>query len=206
MEHYFKAGLTTASPLLLLHGTGGDEHSLLKIAETLSPHSTILSLRGTVSEQGANRFFRRFAEGQFDLENLELKTDELIATVKELSTHYDIPIDQWVLVGYSNGANIAGHVLLEREEQFHSGILFHAMSLGKHEATFNLGSKKIWLSAGTNDPIVPKSASETLKNTFQQRGGAVDMVWTNAGHQLTYEELDQAKNWLEKNFSKDKPI
>lgn len=203
MEHYFKAGLKTAPPLLLLHGTGGDEHSLLKIAEELSPNSTILSLRGTVSEQGANRFFKRFAEGQFDLENLELKTDELLAKVKELSNKYQISFDQWVLVGYSNGANIAGHLLLERENSFKRGVLFHAMSLGKHEATFDLSTSSIWLSAGINDPIVPKSASETLRDSFLQRDGNVDMVWTNAGHQLTYPELEKAKEWFKKEFPKD---
>lgn len=206
MEHYFKAGITTAPPLLLLHGTGGDEHSLLKVAEELSPNSTILSLRGTVSEQGANRFFKRFAEGQFDLENLELKTDELLATVKELSKKYTVPFDQWVLVGYSNGANIAGHILLERENSFKRGLLFHAMSLGKHDATFDLSARSIWLSAGVNDPIVPKLASETLMDTFIQRGGKVDIVWTNAGHQLTYTELEQAKEWLTKEFQKDELV
>ncbi|MGX7419991.1 alpha/beta hydrolase [Carnobacterium gallinarum] len=202
MEHFFKSGTNaSAPPLLLLHGTGGDEHSLIDLATALSPDSAILSLRGPHSEQGANRFFRRFAEGQFDLEDLEIQTDLLLATVKELSLKHGLVSDDLVVIGYSNGANIAAHAMLERENSFQTGILFHAMSLGKHEASFDLTNKNVWLSAGVNDPIVPKSESDALIKAFGNRGSVVETLWTTTGHQLTYDEVLAAKQWLQQKLA-----
>lgn len=198
MEHHFQLGTdTTAPPLLLLHGTGGDEHSLLEIAKLLSPTSTTLALRGEVSENGANRFFRRFHEGAFDLEDVERQADRLLETVMNLSQQYGIPFHDWVVVGYSNGANIGAHLLLERANNFQKAILFHGMSLGKHTQAFDLSQLNIWLSAGTNDPIVPKSEVDALRSAFTSRHASVHELWTNHGHQLTYEEVTDAKLWLQ---------
>ncbi|MBC2106617.1 alpha/beta hydrolase, partial [Listeria booriae] len=69
MEHIFIPGKNPAlPPLVLLHGTGGDERSLLQIAELIAPDAAVLAFRGDVPEQGANRFFARYADGSFDLE------------------------------------------------------------------------------------------------------------------------------------------
>ena len=196
MEYIYQEGLQTAPPLLLLHGTGGDEHSLIDLANALSPDSTVLSLRGRVSEAGANRFFRRFAEGQFDLVDLEVQTDYLLAFLIEFSDIHNIALYDWVVVGYSNGANIGAHLLLERMESPNRGIFFHGMSLGKHEADFDLAKKSVWFSAGINDPIVPQEATKALVDAFQMRHGQTDVLWTKQGHQLTYEEVASAKEWL----------
>ena len=74
--------------LLTLHGTGGDENDLLPLGERLLPGASILSPRGKVVEDGAPRFFRRFAEGVFDVNDLVLRTHELADFVLVASRVY----------------------------------------------------------------------------------------------------------------------
>ncbi len=75
--HLFEPGAADLSPLLLLHGTGGDESDLLPLGRAVAPGAALLSPRGQVSENGAPRFFRRLAEGVFDEADLRRRTDDL---------------------------------------------------------------------------------------------------------------------------------
>jgi len=111
----FHAG-TSGRTVLALHGTGGNERDLVPLARTLFPTAAILSPRGRVSERGANRFFKRFAEGVFDLEDLRLQTDALADFVASAAREYGFATgDVWAL-GFSNGANIAASLLLQRPD------------------------------------------------------------------------------------------
>ncbi|MHC5250801.1 alpha/beta hydrolase [Listeria kieliensis] len=198
MEHLFIPGKTNAPPVLLLHGTGGDEHSLVDVARFVAPDAPVLSLRGDVSENGANRFFKRFADGSLDLVDLAGKTKDLLSETKRLAKEYGLDFHDFVALGYSNGANIAANALLQEEDSFHYGILFHAMPAGNDPATFNLAHRRVLLTAGMNDPLVTQAASEALLKELKQRGALVETVWTVSGHQLTMPELEGARDWYKK--------
>ncbi|WP_430607789.1 phospholipase/carboxylesterase [Enterococcus sp. AZ170] len=196
MQYIFDKGSLHGKNLLLLHGTGGDETSLLDIARFLDEEATLLSFRGTVQESGMNRFFKRNGLNQFDLISLEEESDKLIQEIRFVSKEKGISLEEWTIVGYSNGANIAAHILLERHFAVKQAILFHPMSLGVDMQKFKLSDKKIWLSVGENDPIVPKVASDQLVQQLEKRQAAVTIASTNAGHQITMDEINQAKRWL----------
>lgn len=199
MEHVYRAGDPSKPTLILLHGTGGDEHSLLEIASFLDPQMPVVSLRGTVSENGALRFFRRFAEGNFDWESIEKNTDELLDTLRSLAEHYAFSLENTIIVGYSNGANIGAHLLLSRDKApIKRGIFFHPMFLGKDAASFSLADKEVWLSNGENDPLLPAGNFEQLTTAFEKRRAAVVPFYTSQGHQLLSSELKAAKEWLNK--------
>ncbi|MDA9470006.1 alpha/beta hydrolase [Enterococcus sp. 5H] len=199
MEHIFEEGQAQGKKLLLLHGTGGDETSLLDIANYIAEKPTILSFRGTVQEAGMNRFFKRNGLNQFDLVSLEEESDRLLNEIIMISEEKEISLEDWTIVGYSNGANIAAHLLLERNSNLQQAILFHPMSLGVDTQTSSLSEKKIWLSVGQNDPIVSHEDSQSLIQQLENREAQVTVLTTNEGHQLTLEEVNQAKNWLDKN-------
>ncbi|MBL1227033.1 alpha/beta hydrolase [Enterococcus sp. BWR-S5] len=194
MNYLFRKG--TGKPLILLHGTGGDEQSLMEIAEYLDPQSTILSFRGRVVEEGMNRFFKRNGLNQFDIESLEEETDHLLEEIIRISEENDIAVSDWTMLGYSNGANIAGHLLLERDSELKKAILLHPMSLGVDTQSAALLGKKAILSFGENDPIVSEDTWQQLVHQMERRGVDVTLVKTKAGHQVTMEEIDQAKTWL----------
>lgn len=109
MQHIFQKGTDPSKPtLVLLHGTGGTEHDLLPVAQIVSPESSVLSIRGNVLEHGMPRFFRRLSEGVFDEEDLIFRTNELNEFLNEAATKYELDRNNFIAVGYSNGANIAG--------------------------------------------------------------------------------------------------
>src|ERR1043166_7323183 len=77
-------------PLLMLHGTGGDETDPLPLGARLAPGAAMLSPRGKVLENGAPRFFRRLTEGVFDLKDLQFRTGELADFVVRAGRTYGI--------------------------------------------------------------------------------------------------------------------
>src|SRR5882724_8003976 len=152
--HEFVPG-TSNRTLLLLHGTGGNEHDLIPLGREIDPTAAILSPRGKVLEDGMPRFFRRFAEGIFDEEDLKKRTDELANFVGAAVEQYELAADQIVAVGYSNGANIAASLLLLRPGTLRAAILFRAMVPLVPEKLPDLSLLRVWIGAGNQDPIIP---------------------------------------------------
>jgi phospholipase/carboxylesterase len=183
--------------LLLLHGTGGNEQDLIPLGRELFPRAAILSPRGKVLESSMPRFFRRLAEGVFDVEDLKYRTHELADFVEKASKVYGFDLRYVISIGYSNGANIASSLLLLRSEVMSSAVLFRAMIPFMPEKVPNLSMKNIFLGAGENDPIVPREQTEMLFRLFKKAGANVVLHWQkNSGHQLGYDEIPAAKEWL----------
>jgi phospholipase/carboxylesterase len=193
--HEFVPG-TTNRTLLLLHGTGGNERDLVSLGRALDPSSALLSPRGKVLENGMPRFFRRLAEGVFDLEDLKYRTKELADFVAAAAQHYGFASDQLVAVGYSNGANIAASMLLLRPEIIHRAILFRAMVPLIPDTLPDLSSVRVWIGAGDQDPIVPASETKRLVELLRRAGADVTIRFAKAGHGLTNDDLEAARHWL----------
>ena len=195
--HEFVPGISERI-LLLLHGTGGNEHDLIPLGRELDPNAALLSPRGKVLENGMPRFFRRLAEGVFDTEDLKKRTNELADFVAAAAKHYKLAADQIVAVGYSNGANIAASILLLRPEILHAAILFRAMVPLVPDSLPDLSSVRVWIGAGDQDPIVPASEAQHLTKLFRDAGADVTIRFANASHALTNDDVTTARDWLEK--------
>jgi phospholipase/carboxylesterase len=184
--------------LLLLHGTGGDEHDLLALGRELAPGASLLSPRGNVLEGAMPRFFKRLAEGVFDLADLERRTKELAAFVREAAESYGFDVDRVTSVGFSNGANIAASVLLRDPGLLKRAILFRAMVPFEPEQPPRLEGTSVYIGAGRLDPIIPQANVERLAAILRDGGAAVTLDWQPAGHGLTKMDADNAREWLEK--------
>jgi phospholipase/carboxylesterase len=183
--------------LLLLHGTGGNEQDLIPLGQELQPHAAILSPRGKVLEGGMPRFFRRLAEGIFDIEDLKFRTHELADFVEKASRVYDFDLQNVISIGYSNGANIASSLLLLRPEVLSSAVLFRPMIPLTPEKIPNLETKNIFMAAGEKDPIVPREQTEMLYGLFKKAGANVSLRWQkNSGHGLGYDDISAARECL----------
>jgi phospholipase/carboxylesterase len=183
--------------LLLLHGTGGNENDLIPIAEMLKiMNASILSPRGQVLENGMPRFFRRLAEGVFDIEDLKFRTNELADFVLEASKMYDFDLNRTMAIGYSNGANIAASMLLLRPKILSSFILFRPMIPLVPDTLPDLSSKHVLISAGLHDPIVQRYQTEDLLDLLKKVGAKVSIQWQNSGHELTQRDVKAAREWM----------
>lgn len=156
--------------LLLLHGTGRNEKDLIPIGQQIAPHAAILSPRGKVLENGMPRFFRRLAEGIFDIEDLKYRTNELADFVTDASKNYGFDKHNVIAVGYSNGANIASSILLLYPEILSAAILFRVMVLLVPSILPDLANKHIFMFSGLYDPIVPSQEAERLFGLFKKAG------------------------------------
>src|SRR6266498_3463404 len=193
--HEFVPG-TSNRTLLLLHGTGGNERDLIPLARELDSRAALLSPRGKVLENGMPRFFRRVAEGVFDLEDLKNRTNELAGFVAAAAQHYGFASDKVVAVGYSNGANIAASMLLLRPKTLRGAVLFRAMVPLVPESLPDLSSVCVWIGAGSEDPIIPTSETQRLVELLRSAGADVTIRFARAGHGLTSSEVETAGQWL----------
>lgn len=186
--------------LLLLHGTGGNEDDLIQVGHMISPSASLLSPRGKVLENGMPRFFKRLAEGVFDMEDLKYRTRELADFVKEASHIYSFDLSKTIAVGFSNGANIAASLLLSYPETLMGAILFRAMVPFIPNSPIDLSDKNVLLSAGIFDPIVSESQTQSLFDILEKRLANVTLKWQQSGHNLTELDILDAKEWLSKNI------
>lgn len=199
MQHLYKKG-TNDHTFLLLHGTGGDEQSLLQLAELVDAQANVLSVRGNVLEQGMPRFFKRLAEGVFDFEDLALRTKELYDFLAEASERYAFDRTKVIALGYSNGANIAANLLFTYEDALAGAILHHPMVPRRDANMPNLANVPVFIGAGVNDPMCTKEESEELAERLTAAGAQVETAWFNFGHQLTMHEVQAATSWYTENM------
>ena len=194
--HVWMAG-TTAPPLLLLHGTGGDENDLLSLREHLAPGAPTLSPRGTVLENGMPRFFRRLREGVFDEEDLRARVDELAAFLAAAEIEYEVAPGSWMAAGFSNGANIASALLFRRPEALAGAVLMAAMvPFGDDPGEADLTGKRVAVANGRCDPMATAVQTRTLVTQLRERGAEVLELPHDGGHTIDPRLLPQARAFV----------
>ncbi|WP_298374634.1 alpha/beta hydrolase [uncultured Bradyrhizobium sp.] len=183
-----------APPLLLLHGTGGDENDLLQLGAMISPGSALLSPRGRVLEHGMPRFFRRLAEGVFDEQDVRKRALELGAFVESARQRHGIAAP--VAVGFSNGANIAAALLLMKPDALAGAVLLRAMVPLSDPPKARLDGKPVLILSGQADPIVPAGNAARLSAMLADAGAKVILRTLPAGHQLSQADVNLSRDWI----------
>ena len=195
-RHHLKAATEKETgTLIMLHGTGGDEFSMLDIASVLDPSAAVLGVKGNSTEEGVNRFFRRLSEGVFDEVDLHKQVKSLAHFLREAKSYYSLP-EPLTLVGYSNGANTAAALLLTDPELADAEILFHSVMPFEPTIEPELLSKRVFMWNGASDPMAPLPRSKRLAEALKEWGAIVEHHIVPGGHSLTAQALESAKKWL----------
>jgi phospholipase/carboxylesterase len=194
--HRFETGTEAGvPPLLLLHGTGGDENDLIPLGRSVAQSAALLSPRGKILENGMPRFFQRLAEGVFDEHDVRRRAHELADFVEEARTRYSISSP--IALSYSNGANIAAAVLLLRPEVLAGAILLRAMAPLSQPPLGHLEAKPIFIASGMNDPIITPEKAARLASLLQHHGAIVEHRTLPAGHELSQADVSLARTWMQ---------
>jgi phospholipase/carboxylesterase len=195
---------SSAPPLLLLHGTGGNEHDLLVLRQHLAPDAPVLSPRGTVIEHGMARFFRRLREGVFDEDDLRLRADELAAFLTAAEQTYDVAAGSWLAVGFSNGANMAAALLLRHPESLAGAVLLAAMvPFAEDEPRDHaLAGKRVLIVNGDNDPMATPEQTSKLTEQLRRRDAEVELLTFSGGHTIDAEQLPRIRKFVDAGRSK----
>jgi|SRR5579883_649023 predicted esterase len=188
-----------AVTLLLLHGTGGNERDLLPLGKELWPGAALLGVRGKVLEDGMPRFFRRFREGVFDVEDVKARTHELARFIDAAAARYRFSKRHLIAVGYSNGANIAASLIFLHPHALSAAVLFRPMVPFTLDIMRNFSALSVFIGAGDRDPIVSPDHPGELASILESGGAQVSIFWHQGGHELGLDDIDAAKAWLSAN-------
>lgn len=193
-----KAGAYT---LLLLHGTGGDEHDLIPLARQFGTDVNVLSLRGNVSEQGMPRFFKRLGMGIFDEKDLEFRTHEMVSFIRQVAEKEGFDLNKMIALGYSNGANIAGSLLLLYPGFLSGAILYRPMQPFRNFPDVNdTRHTPVFMSNGQQDPTINPEDTLRYVKQMEDAGFKVNHHSLPYGHNLTPDDLKLSVDWYAKNF------
>jgi phospholipase/carboxylesterase len=183
-----------APTLFAFHGTGGDEHQLLALGGQLLPGARVIAPRGDVSEHGAPRYFRRIAEGRYDMADLARATGKMIGFVRE-RLRAESPASVMGL-GYSNGANILAALTFAAPDLFDRAVLLHPLIPFDPPPQPGLRGRAVLITAGRADPICPAQETQKLADWYTGQGAAVTLFWHAGGHEIRNEELAAAREYL----------
>lgn len=195
MEHLFiKSNKDKQNTLILFHGSGGRETDLLEVSAMVDGSANILALRGDVDDDGQVRFFKRKGGGH-DEESLRTEGEKIAGLLDQLSRQYGLDLGQAIYVGYSNGANMAAHLLFNHPLPVAGAMLMHPAYKGRVSDQANLLGKKILLTAGARDMVATAGEAYQLKQKLEQKGAAAEVKLTDGGHEIVSEELMEGHVW-----------
>jgi phospholipase/carboxylesterase len=175
------------------HGTGGDETQLVPLAQRVWPEAAIIAPRGDVSEHGALRFFKRKAEGVYDVEDLELRQKAMAAFVRAQKDR--LSPSRTIGLGYSNGANILAAVAFAAPDLFDALVLMHPLIPWTPQDQPGLAKATVLITAGRRDPICPPAQTAGLERYFERQGADTVVEWHEGGHELRPSEVEALVRW-----------
>ncbi|TFB47016.1 alpha/beta hydrolase [Cryobacterium tagatosivorans] len=195
--HVFRPGSSDRPVLLMLHGTGGNEQEIAGLADALDPAAAVLAPRGRVSEGGLTRWFRRHAEGVFDVDDVVRRAGELAKFIAWARHRYDLGERRIVAVGFSNGANIALATALLHPESADRVVAFSGMfPLDDRSVSGDLSRSEVLLLNGRSDPMAPLPSVTRLVSVLTSHGAEVEQELRDGGHGITATDAAAAASWL----------
>ncbi|WP_309572351.1 alpha/beta hydrolase [Deinococcus sp.] len=191
--HHLERG-TSDLTLLLLHGTGGNEHQLMEFGRQVAPNANLLGVRGRSLEEGAPRFFRRFTATKYDQPHLLSEGEALAQFVGEAAQEYGLDAKKFVALGYSNGANIALASLAHHPEAWAGAVLLRPVMPMDDTPTIPLNGLPVLVTSGAQDSYQPFAAP--VVPYLKAVGANVEEHLLSAGHELTAQDAQLTAAWL----------
>jgi phospholipase/carboxylesterase len=180
------------STLVLLHGSGGNETSLLAFARRIAPHATLLAVRGRSVEEGVPRWFRRLPDG-FDHADIRAEAEAFEVFIHGAVAAYGLDLGKTIFVGHSNGANFIAAFMLLHPGVVQSAALLRPVSVLDPVPSTALHGSGVLIVAGTDDAHFERT--EALAVTLRTLGADLATVEVEAGHDMVEADIAAVSGW-----------
>jgi phospholipase/carboxylesterase len=194
--HLFIPGIALGrSPMVMLHGSGGDEHDLVPLAAELAPGAPTLAIRGTVAIDGGFAFFHRNSDRSIDEADVAARVPALAEFIKNAGAEHRFT-NSPVAVGFSNGAIMAAALLLTHPTLFSSAILLRPLSPFSQDRSARLDGTPVLIIDGEKDSRRSPGDGARLAERLTRVGAAVTHRVLPVGHSITDIDARIARDWL----------
>jgi phospholipase/carboxylesterase len=192
----FQAGSdTTRVPLVLLHGTYGNESALLPLADRVAPGASRLGVRGTVALDNGYAFFRRHADRRVDEPDLASRVPALAALIHGFTSRGQFT-EAPVVVGFSNGAIMAAALMSTHSGLLAGAVLFRPLPPFSADVAYRPGATPVLIIDGTHDPRRSPGDGQRLADKLSRAGAVVTHHALPVGHSISAEDEQVAREWL----------
>lgn len=192
--------------LVLMHGVGSNEQDLFGLSAHIPDRFHVLSLRAPHRMgPGAHAWFDFSVEpgGARSInEAQEAASRALVAqTVEAASAQLGIPPERVVVGGFSQGGIMALSLLLTRPDLLHAAMVWHSRLLAQvvplQAPSDALRGKKLWLSHGTHDNVIPLANAQAIAHHMATLPVSVTYREYPSEHEIRPSELAATVAWLE---------
>jgi phospholipase/carboxylesterase len=133
-------------------------------------------------------------------EGLVAARQKLTAAIDQLVTSLGVPDGGLILGGFSQGAMLALDVALHSQRKPAGLVLLSGTLIAEPEwqpRMASLAGLPIFMSHGTEDPLLPYPISTELAERLRSAGACVDTCWFPGGHEIPEIVLHQAGKFLQ---------
>lgn len=189
--------------LVLLHGVGANETSLLGLAQVLDPRFQIISVRTPLEVRpGGYGFFRvRFTpEPVIVPEEAEASRRTLIDFLPQLVQQHDLAPEQVFLLGFSQGAIIGASVALSRPDLVAGLVMLGGRILPEARPQFKpssqLRSLNVFVGHGVRDDKLGIHHARASRVLLTDLGVPLTYREYDFGHEIGAPEIADVNAWL----------
>lgn len=195
--HVFERGDDTRRPVVLLHGSGGDERDLLAFGRAVGRGSFLVAPRGRVPWENGWILCPRRPDRGFDPDELADAAEALGRFVAAILSRHALALSP-VLLGFSNGAVVATEMLCRRPEAYAGAALLRPVPPRPDEDLPPLPDLPVLLLAGADDRRREPTDAEALATQLAAAGARVDLRVLDGDHGFdpTGSDADLTREWI----------
>lgn len=185
----------TVPLVVLLHGRGADERSILALADHLPDGPAYTAVRAPIAEGGGYAWFANRGIGRPLASSLRATMDWFRTWLDEEAT--DRPV---ILVGFSGGAAFAGGLLLDDPARYAgTAVLYGTLPFdaGVPATPDRLAGADVFLAHGETDHVIPHELQQATWSYLEDvSGAAVHAIRSAGGHAISPAVLGALRDWL----------
>ncbi|HEV7214800.1 MAG TPA: phospholipase [Chloroflexota bacterium] len=185
--------------LLLLHGRGANEQDLLPLADGLDSRFLVVGARAPLARWGGYHWYDLIEMGTPEPATFAQSLLALQHFVGELLAAYPVAANQLYLLGFSQGAMMAGSMLMTQPETIAGAVLLSGylpLNQDLPVQTKHLAGMPIFIGHGVADNVLTIRHGREARDYFQAAGADLSYHEYPMAHQISTRERQDVADWL----------